>query len=94
MSLKSLAKTGLLAAVSKLTGRHRPPSAGGSRRESLLSLSHPTVWKAPFGEPVETNSGNLRITLLGYEDTSPKDPLGDGRPLRSTTGPLARFANG
>ena len=40
MSLKSLAKTGLLAAVSKMTGRHAvllPPEAADARFRLLLT---------------------------------------------------------
>ncbi len=78
MSLKSLAKTGLLAAVSKLTGRHAvllPPEAADE--DSMLSLSAPyrVEGNSLRVSLSETQTGNLRITLLGYEGHFPRKIL-------------------
>ena len=78
MNLKSLAKTGLLAAVSKLTGRHAvllPPEAADE--ESILSLSAPYRVE---GDSLrvslsEAQAGTLHVTLLGYEGHFPRKTL-------------------
>ena len=78
MSLKSLAKTGLITAVSKLTGRHAvllPPEAADEK--SILSLSAPYRVEGSSLRVtlLETHTGNLRITLLGYEGHFPRKIL-------------------
>ncbi len=78
MSLKGLAKMGLLAAVSKVTGRHAvllPPEA--KDEDSLLRVSAPYRVE---GDSLllnlgETVSGELRLTLLGYEGHFPRKTL-------------------
>jgi 2-polyprenyl-3-methyl-5-hydroxy-6-metoxy-1,4-benzoquinol methylase len=78
MNVRSLAKAGLLAAVSKLTGRHAvllPPEAADEG--SILRLS------APYrvdGERLrvrlhELGAGVLRVALLGYEGHFPTKTL-------------------
>jgi 2-polyprenyl-3-methyl-5-hydroxy-6-metoxy-1,4-benzoquinol methylase len=78
MSLKSLAKTGLITAVSKLTGRHAvllPPEAADEK--SILSLSAPYRVEGSSLRVtlLEIHTGNLRITLLGYEGHFPRKTL-------------------
>jgi SAM-dependent methyltransferase len=78
MSLKSLARTGLLAAVSKLTGRHAvflPKEAADE--ESILSLSAPyrVEGNSLRVSLTETQTGNLHITLLGYHGHFPRKKL-------------------
>ena len=78
MSLKALARTGLLAAVSKLTGRHAvllPPEAADE--DSMLSLSAPYRVE---GDSLrvhlwEKETGRLSVTLLGYEGHFPRRTL-------------------
>jgi 2-polyprenyl-3-methyl-5-hydroxy-6-metoxy-1,4-benzoquinol methylase len=78
MKLKSLAKTGLLAAISKLTGRHAvllPLEA--ANEDTILSLSAPyrvdgSVLRVNL---TEKETGNMQVTLLGYEGHFPKTNL-------------------
>ncbi|MGH9321059.1 MAG: class I SAM-dependent methyltransferase [Vicinamibacteria bacterium] len=81
MSLKGFAKSGLLAAVSKMTGRHAvllPPEAGDE--ESILNLSAPYRVEGDSLRVtlLEPESGALRVTLLGYEGHFPTKPLWSG----------------
>ncbi len=78
MSLKSLAKEGLLAAVSKLTGRHAvllPPEAADEA--SILNAAAPyRVEGASLRVNIlETGTGRLQVTLLGYEGHFPRRTL-------------------
>ncbi len=78
MSWKGLAKTGLLTAVSKLTGRHAvllPREA--KDEESLLRISAPYRVEGDSLRMAlrETESGDLHVTLLGYEGHFPKKTL-------------------
>lgn len=78
MSLKSAAKSGLLAAVSALTGRHAvllPREA--ESEDALLDVRAPyRVETQHLSLKIdETIHGELRVTLLGYDGHFPRRPL-------------------
>jgi SAM-dependent methyltransferase len=98
MSLKSMAKTGLLAAVSKLTGRHAvllPREA--ANEDSILSLSAPyrVDGRSLRVNLTETATGDLRVTLLGYEGHFPRRKLWETNvPYRQPEGLSLDFETG
>jgi 2-polyprenyl-3-methyl-5-hydroxy-6-metoxy-1,4-benzoquinol methylase len=80
MNVRSLAKAGLLAAVSKLTGRHAvllPREAADEGSILRLSAPYRVDGERLRVRLLEDGSGKLRVVLLGYEGHFPTKTLLD-----------------
>lgn len=82
MSVKTLAKKGMLAAVSAVTGRHAvllPREAADEGRILSLSAPYRVEGDSLRVELTEPTGGELRLTLLGYQGHFPSRHLWETR---------------